>query len=262
MFRRFRSMTACWCRSRSKTLTWIRWPVLGNQVSTSTETKKSVEVGVAVLEPQAPFDRVVVGEGDEVHPAGLGEPVDLLGLVVGVVAVRRLEVLEDRGVGVDVEVGPREREGGRRPRCLGTESPPGVFGHGAGVSPAGGAGVKARPLLKSARMSGVLARILYALLLAGVLGAGGVDLVFPLRPRQGRGGPRPDRTVGGRCDRPRGGAGPAGRRRPVAGGVRRGGPRPAGFAARAPAPGMAVKAGQDLRVFLSLGPADRRGRPT
>ena len=114
MLRRFRSMTACWCRSRSKTLTWIRWPVFGNQVSTSTETKKSVEVGVAVLEPQAPLDRVVVGERDEVHPAGLGEPVDLLRVVVGVVAVGRLEVLENGGVRVDVEVRPREREGRRR----------------------------------------------------------------------------------------------------------------------------------------------------
>ena len=45
MLFRFRSMTACWWRSRSKTFTWIRWPVFGNQVSTSTETKKSLKSG-------------------------------------------------------------------------------------------------------------------------------------------------------------------------------------------------------------------------
>ena len=102
------------------------------------------EVGVAILEPQAPFDRVVVGEGDEVHSAGLREPVDLLRVVVGVVAVGRLEVLEDGSVGVDVEVGPRKREGGRRGRPLGPRSP-GVFGHRAGVSPAGGPGSRHAP---------------------------------------------------------------------------------------------------------------------
>ena len=45
MLLRFRSMTACWARLTSKTLTWIRCPVRGKKVSASTETKKSVRSG-------------------------------------------------------------------------------------------------------------------------------------------------------------------------------------------------------------------------
>ena len=41
MFRRFRSMTFHCASVRSKTFTWIRWPVRGKNVSISAETKKS-----------------------------------------------------------------------------------------------------------------------------------------------------------------------------------------------------------------------------
>ena len=183
------------------------------------------QVGVAVLEPQAPLDRVVVGEGDEVHPAGLREPVDLLRVVVGVVAVGRLEVLEDGGVRVDVEVGPRKREGGRRGRSLGPRSP-GVFGHRDGVSPAGGPGSRHAPLLKSGANEWRSGTDPLRPSPRRNSRRGGVDLVLPVRPRQGGGGPRPDREVRRRGDRAGGRAGPARRRRPFAGSVRRGDPRP------------------------------------
>jgi Uncharacterized protein conserved in bacteria len=102
-------------------------------------------------------------------------------------------------------------------------------------------------------MSGVLARILYALLLAGILGGGRMDLVLPVRPRKGGGGPRPDGKVGRRGDGSRGRAG----LRVVVDGSQEGFDEeiPAHrVRGQSPAAGMAVKAGQDLRVFLSLGP--------
>jgi hypothetical protein len=34
---------------------------------------------MAVAELEAPADAVVIGEGDDVHAAGFGDPVDVLG---------------------------------------------------------------------------------------------------------------------------------------------------------------------------------------
>ena len=103
-------------------------------------------------------------------------------------------------------------------------------------------------------MSGVLARILYALLLAGILGVAAwisfsrfvlgkaeevPDLTGTVR---GRG--RPRWRPSGACA-----SSSTGRRRPSTTEI------PAHrIRGQSPAAGMAVKAGQDLRVFLSLGP--------
>ena len=117
-----------------------------------------------------------------------------------------------------------------------------------------GGRVKARPLLKSGRMSGVLARILYALLLAGILGV--AAWISFSRFVLGKAEEVPDLT-GRSVDEAtalRGRAGPARRRRPVAGGLRRRRSPSTAIRGQSPAAGMAVKAGQDLRVFLSLGP--------
>ena len=62
------------------------------------------EVRLLVQKVQATVDRVVIGQRDEVHPALLGETVDVLGSVVRVARVRDAEVLERRIDGVAVEV--------------------------------------------------------------------------------------------------------------------------------------------------------------
>ena len=104
MFIRRRAISSCCFSSMSKTLTWMRWRVSGNQVSTSSEMKKSGRSGLRLSSDEAAVDGVVVGDGHEVHPALLGQAVDLLGPVVGVAGVRDAEVLERREDGVAVQV--------------------------------------------------------------------------------------------------------------------------------------------------------------
>ena len=118
MLCRRRWISSCCFSSMSKTLTWMRWRVSGNQVSTSSEMKKSVEVGIAVQQRQAAVDRVVVGDGHEVHAALLGEAVDLFRPVVGVAGVGDAEVLEGRVDRVAVEVGLAESLVGEPGRLL------------------------------------------------------------------------------------------------------------------------------------------------
>ena len=62
MFGRRRWISACCFSSMSKTLTWIRWRVSGNQVSTSSEMKKSSRSGLLVEKREAAVDRVVIGD--------------------------------------------------------------------------------------------------------------------------------------------------------------------------------------------------------
>ena len=83
------------------------------------------EARAPVEEPETAVDRVVVRERHEVHPPGLREAVGLVGVVVRVAGVPGLEVLEDRGVGVEMEVGPRQGQlgggqGGRMARGAGS----------------------------------------------------------------------------------------------------------------------------------------------
>jgi len=61
-------------------------------------------VRVLVKEGEAPVDRVVVRDRHEVHSALAGDPVNLLGMVIGVPGVREAEILEGRENRVAVEV--------------------------------------------------------------------------------------------------------------------------------------------------------------